>query len=1286
MHKLFIPALALSLLFVSYNNVETAYAQTTPKTNLSPQEKKAIGVESVIQINPTTVEVHYTNGKQLTIDFYSEHIFRMFQDDVNPIIRFPQATPPANILVSNPRKAVSQLTISKQGDNMVIATSTITLTLNKHNGLINVINKLNGNIVIKDLTLAQMNEQGTMLTLQAQPNEYFFGGGVQNGRFSHKGKSIAIENTNNWVDGGVASPTPFYWSTNGYGILWHTFKPGRYDFGATHANQVILKHQEKYLDLFVMVNATPTGLLNDFYQLTGHPVLLPKFGFYEGHLNAYNRDYWKEDAKGILMPDGKRYKESQKDNGGIKESLNGEKNNYQFSARAAIDRYVKNDMPLGWFLPNDGYGAGYGQTKTLDGNIDNLKNFANYAHKHGVEIGLWTQSDLHPKAGIEALLQRDIIKEVRNAGVRVLKTDVAWVGNGYSFGLNGVADVAHVMPYYGNDARPFIISLDGWAGTQRYATIWSGDQTGGDWEYIRFHIPTFIGSGLSGQPNITSDLDGIFGGHNIPVNIREFQWKTFNPMGLNMDGWGSNPKYPDALGEPATSINRHYLKMKSMLMPYIYSVAHQAVNGKPIIRAMFLDEPNRYTLGTQTQYQFMYGPWFLVAPIYQDTQMDKNGNDIRNLIYLPEGKWIDFFNGNTYQGGKIINNFDAPIWKLPLFVKAGAIIPMTNANNNVSQIKKDLRIYEIYPQANAQSSFDEYDDDGKTMDYKRGKYVVTHIATTADDKGNVVVNIEPTKGNFAGFVPVKQTVVHFNVSKQPKKVTVKVGAQKVKLLVVNNEQDFNNNTNVCYYNAAPNLNLFASPNSELSKVKMVKNPQLWLKINKTNVAQNGMEIKLKGYEFNIHNHALSKKTGALTAPQLVENKKNVGAFTITPEWKKVDNADYYEIAFNGMTYSTIQQNKFTIDGLQPEQKYTFKIRAVNKDGKSDWAMHNASTKADPLQYAIKGIKAQTTCKNQSGQGVNKLFDFDEKTMWHSQWGKGEAIPCDLTLDLKSVNTLDKLVYMPREDAGNGTLLQGTVAYSTDRINWSNAKAFEWKQNGENKTIVFDEKPEARYIRLHLTKGVGNFASGREMYVFKVPGTASVLQGDINRDKFIDENDFTSYMNYTGLRKGDSDFDYIKIGDINNNGLIDAYDISCVSTELDGGVYNRNDKVKGSLVLVPNKKRYQAGDVLKITVKGKGLHYVNALSFALPYNNKDLEYVGTQLLNMKDMVNLTYDRLHTNGQKELTPTFVNRGNNFLLDEGDSNLFIITFRAKKAGCFNLKAINGLLVDRNLGSTSF
>lgn len=84
-------------------------------------------------------------------------------------------------------------------------------------------------------------------------------------------------------------------------MMWYTFRKGEYDFGATEKNIVKLSHNSSYLDIFYMVNDGAVSLLNDFYQLTGNPVLLPKFGFYEGHLNAYNRDYWKEDEKGILL-------------------------------------------------------------------------------------------------------------------------------------------------------------------------------------------------------------------------------------------------------------------------------------------------------------------------------------------------------------------------------------------------------------------------------------------------------------------------------------------------------------------------------------------------------------------------------------------------------------------------------------------------------------------------------------------------------------------------------------------------------------------------------------------------------------------------------------------------------------------------------------------------------------------------------------------------------------------------------------------------------------------------
>ena len=1234
------------------------------------------------QINPTTVEVVYADKQVLTIDFYGENIFRLFRDPQGGIVRDPDAKPHAEILTNTARRATGGMELIQSDTTISIKTPRIAVNIDKRRGLLSVINIETGEKVVQETAEASFEKDKTTLNFATAEGEYFYGGGVQNGRFSHKGKVIAIENTNNWVDGGVASPTPFYWSTKGYGLLWHTFKPGTYDFGATDPAKVTLSHSENYLDAFVMIDDGPVELLNDFYQLTGNPILLPKFGFYEGHLNAYNRDYWKEAENGFMLyEDGKRYNESQKDNGGVKESLNGEKGNYQFSARAAIDRYAKNDMPLGWFLPNDGYGAGYGQTGSLDGNIENLKEFGQYARSKGVEIGLWTQSDLHPKEGVEPLLQRDIVKEVRDAGVRVLKTDVAWVGAGYSFGLNGVSDVGEIMPYYGSNARPFIISLDGWAGTQRYAGIWSGDQTGGDWEYIRFHIPTFIGSGLSGQPNITSDLDGIFGGKNVPVNVREFQWKTFTPMELNMDGWGANPKYPEVLGEPATSINRSYLKLKSELMPYAYSIARDAVDGKPMVRAMFLDYPNDYTYGKNTEYQFLFGPNFLVAPVYKDTKMDKEGNDVRNGIYLPDGLWIDYFSGDTYEGGRIINNFEAPLWKLPVFVKSGAIIPMTNPNNNPSQIRKDYRAYEVY--ADGQSEFNEYDDDGLTQEYLSGRSTRTLIESSQDDD-KFTLTINPTVGDFTGFERSKETELRINVTAKPKKVVVEVGGKKVKLTEAASQADYNSGTNVFFYDEKPNLNKFSTPGTEYASKVITKNPQLLVKVGKTDVTVNSVELKLTGFEFNPANRLLAS-SGSLSMPIVSFPEENVGSASIAPQWGKVDNADYYEIEFNGMLYSTIKDLSLPFEGLTPETEYTFKVRAVNKDGHSDWSSVTAKTKADPYEFAVKGIQAVVSCEDQPGMKVDKLFDFDPKTNWHTKWGKGEAIPFDMTIDLRSVNTLDRLDYQPREDVGNGTLTKGTWSVSTDRQTWSDPVAFNWKRDASLKTISFSSNPQARYIRLHFTEGVGNFGSGTEMHVYKVAGTESMLQGDINKDKRIDENDLTSYMNYTGLRRGDSDFDYVSAGDINKNGLIDAYDISTVATELDGGVKASSDKVTGKLIISPEKKTFAEGDIVSIKVSGKDLHYVNGLSFALPYDTKELEYAGIELIGMKDMVNLTYDRLHTNGQKALYPTFVNKGNNFLLDEGDHELFVIKFKAKKAGRFNLKAKDGILVDRNLGTAN-
>lgn len=375
---------------------------------------------------------------------------------------------------------------------------------------------------------------------------------------------------------------------------------------------------------------------------------------------------------------------------------------------------------------------------------------------------------------------------------------------------------------------------------------------------------------------------------------------------------------------------------------------------------------------------------------------------------------------------------------------------------------------------------------------------------------------------------------------------------------------------------------------------------------------------------------LLANTGALSAPkaQLEGNE----AYSLTPLWAAQENADYYELEFEGRIYSDIAAKEYTIDGLNADSEYEMKVRAVNKDGVSDWTTLKARTAADPLRFAVRGVEATTSCENQGGQGIHKMFDFDETSSWHTKWSE-TAVPFDLVIDLRTVNYLDKIQYMPRPDAANGTILKGTYEISMDRMHWSAPKAFTWERNADIKEIVFDGAPQARYVRIKVTEGVGNYGSGHEMYIFRQPDSEFYIPGDINLDGKLDENDLTSYMNYTGLRKGDGDFDYVSKGDLNGNGLLDAYDIMAVAVALEDGVGgNKVAPVEGTVSVKANKAQYNEGEVAEIVVSGKGLKSVNGISLAIPYSPQDWEYVGVEAPALGGMYNMTYDRLHTNGEK------------------------------------------------------
>ncbi len=283
--------------------------------------------------------------------------------------------------------------IEDQKDQLSLRVGEMELRFDKKDGTMQVF--MGSRIVLEEERALELSEDHTTFFLRKQKEEKFFGGGTQNGRFVHTDRQINIVNESAWMDGGVASPNPFYYTTAGYGILRNTFSDGSYDFGCAEESVVQTTHKEPHFDAYFFISSQEDGrlvvqdLLRKYYQVTGNPLLLPEYGFYEGHLNCYNRDSWSEESgskewnvKGIAnendpgvslyesgMATGYRLEAGQH-----AESLNGEMpcvatenfpenvdTPYKFSARAVLDQYIQYDMPLGYFLPNDGYGGGYGQ-------------------------------------------------------------------------------------------------------------------------------------------------------------------------------------------------------------------------------------------------------------------------------------------------------------------------------------------------------------------------------------------------------------------------------------------------------------------------------------------------------------------------------------------------------------------------------------------------------------------------------------------------------------------------------------------------------------------------------------------------------------------------------------------------------------------------------------------------------------------------------------------------------------------------------------------------------------
>ncbi|MFF7633404.1 TIM-barrel domain-containing protein [Kitasatospora sp. NPDC008050] len=456
------------------------------------------------------------------------------------------------------------------------------------------------------------------------------------------------------------------------------------------ADPVTTSAQERRFDGYFFYSPDLKKIIGQYTDLVGKPFMPPVYGLESGDSDCY-----------------------------LHNANRGER--HTLDALKVADGYTQNQTPLGWMLVNDGYGCGYEDlTQTGQGLRD-----------HNMQLGLWTSTGL-PNQGEEV-----------KAGVRVRKLDVGWVGPGYQFALDGCQSAKDGIEQ-NSDARGFVWLPVSWAGVQRCGVVWSGDQTGTN-DYLKWQIPTYAGATMSGIAYDTGDVGGIFGS-DPQVETRDLEWKTFIPTIMTMDGWATSDKQPWRFGAPYTAINNRYLQLKERLLPYFYTLSAQAhQSGVGAVRPLVLDYPNDpNTWGDAAKYEFLSGDDFLVAPVY-------DGSQTRSGIYLPKGTWVDYWSGKTYQGPTTINNYQAPLDTLPLFVKGGSIVPMWPQGTLSWQTRDTGKLgYDIYAQG--QADYTLYEDDGTTRAYQQGASATQHVTVHALGQGHGVteVTVGPSVGSYTG--------------------------------------------------------------------------------------------------------------------------------------------------------------------------------------------------------------------------------------------------------------------------------------------------------------------------------------------------------------------------------------------------------------------------------------------------------------------------------------------------------------------------------------------------------
>jgi alpha-D-xyloside xylohydrolase len=685
-------------------------------------------------------------------------------------------SPKTSLVVNNAWKVAPKFSVKEDAKEIVIVTAKMKIKVTKSTGSITYTDLNDGVILAEDAangksmkaaTVAGINTYNCETVFQSPADEALFGLG------GHPEDSLAMNYKGRNQDLAIRYMTgaiPVLLSTKGYGLLWDNYSASNF-YGAEAANTKFKYVSESgtMVDYYFFYGPEFDRIMKLYRSATGEAPMFPKwaFGLFQSQdrymsqkevlsvkdnyrnnklpVDCIVQDwfYWEPNVIGshIMFPE--RYPDPKL----MVDELHKANIHAMISIWPVFAKGTKNYDEM--------TKAGCMTDITWDNVMTHT--FDNYYDAHNAKA-----RDIYWRQANEGLIKPygwdawwvDQCEPDNGALLDARRQTTFSLGRGIDyFNTFALEHSTGLYEHWRKDVpnkRAFFLIRQAFAGQQRNsATLWSSDIMC-TFKAFKIQVPQGINSCVSGIPYWTSDIGGYHfhwmpPDWSTPANrelfTRWFQFGTFSPI-FRIHGKGERALFSKNWDADTKSILLKYDNLRYRLMPYIYSLSAKVTHESyTMMRALAFDFRTDPAIAT-IQDQYMFGPAFLVNPVTEQSPADQKRN-----VYLPKSaRWFDFWTGATYDGGQTIEAA-APIETIPLYIKAGSIVPMGPFLQYATEKPEGAIELRIYPGANG--TFTLYEDENDTYNYEKGKF--SNIAFSWDDAAKTLT-IGKRDGAFLGMV------------------------------------------------------------------------------------------------------------------------------------------------------------------------------------------------------------------------------------------------------------------------------------------------------------------------------------------------------------------------------------------------------------------------------------------------------------------------------------------------------------------------------------------------------